>query len=162
MKIAQALQCPGKWHSEHASISEHMAVQWAHSVLQGAILRAPARTRQKEKWPILKKLSVFIFVSHRRHTKWKAFSVFQERHPSSWKPAKLVRWNFYLFKQKCCLCREVGTKPWSLTTSPPISGLRRDLFIIRIRKTKAFKLLKGLQSSNFRLSFEGQSPTYSI
>lgn len=37
-----------------------------------------------------------------------------------------------------------------------------DLFIIRIRKTKAFKLLKSLQSSNFQLSFEGQSPTYSI
>lgn len=134
--------------------------QWAHRMLNGAILRTPAQTRPEEKWPILKNRSVFIFVSHRRHSKWKAFSVFQECHPSYQKAAKLVRWNFYPFQQECCLCKEVGAKTYSLTSFPSVSV--RDLFDILRGKVKAFKLWKTLQSSCFGLSFEGQSPTHSI
>lgn len=134
--------------------------QWEHRMLKGAILRMPAQTWQKEKWPILKNRSVFIFVSHRRHTKWKAFSVSQECHPSYQKAAKLFRWNFFLFQQECYLCKEAGTKSYSLTSSPSISV--RDLFDIHRGKAKAFKLLKTVQSSSFGLSFEGQLPTHSI
>lgn len=43
-------------------------------------------------------------------------------------------------QMKCFLCKEVGTKPYSLTTFPSISV--RDIFDIHRGKVKAFKLLK--------------------
>lgn len=53
-------------------------------------------------------------------------------------PESLQNWLDYfylfisnLFQQECCLCKELRTKPFSLTTSAPISGLRGKTHFFR-------------------------------
>lgn len=116
--------------------------QWAHSMLKGAILRAPAWTWQRKITYSEKAFCIYLCLPLKAY---KMEGIKNGRHLVSFRiaislPESLQNWQdetFTYFSRNIPVW-EAGTTPCSLTTSPPIPGLRRDHFLC-MGKTKVFK-----------------------